>query len=443
MFRTILTRMHTRIILRPDHPISRKNIHPDALKVMYRLVRKGFTAYLVGGGVRDLILGREPKDFDVSTNATPNQIKKAFRNCFLIGRRFRLAHIRFGNQVIETSTFRRCPEPDDDGDGDLYVFRDNCYGSPEEDALRRDFTINALFYEIGRFSIIDHVGGFSDIQNSLIRCIGDPSIRFREDPVRMIRAVRFAARLNFRIEPASFNAILRHHEDILKSSSPRVFEEFLKLFAFGCGEKAVRLLYKTGLLRDLLPEVAEFLDHDHGQDSILWTWLHHLDAWTREADKLEPVVIFATLLHAPVQWILARTESEYAARKEQVVRNSLLTEVLAPICSRISMPRWMSARIIQVMINQARFVPDKRKRFSKRGFVAQDCFSETLALYELGLRVAGQDLSLTEPWSALRREVEAYGEPTIVGHLKAEQKPPRKRPRSRRRGLPHIKDGGS
>ena len=189
------------IIPRSEHPISRKNIDPDALKVMYRLGRKGFTAYLVGGGVRDLILGRTPKDFDVSTNATPSQIRKIFQNCFLIGRRFRLAHIHFDGKIIETATFRRCPDQDEDN-GELYVFRDNCYGTPEEDALRRDFTINGLFYEVERFSIIDHVGGLSDIQNRLIRSIGDPNIRFREDPVRMIRAVRFASRLDFRIEPA-------------------------------------------------------------------------------------------------------------------------------------------------------------------------------------------------------------------------------------------------
>lgn len=158
--RSINNRMNTLIIPRSEHPISRKNIPPDALKVMYRLVRKGFTAYLVGGGVRDLILGRTPKDFDVGTNATPNQIKRTFRNCFLIGRRFRLAHIRFGDRIIETSTFRRCPEPEEEhGDEELIQFRDNCYGGTEEDALRRDFTANALLYEIQRFSIIDHVGG--------------------------------------------------------------------------------------------------------------------------------------------------------------------------------------------------------------------------------------------------------------------------------------------
>ncbi len=419
--------MHTQIIPRPEHPVSRKNIHPDALKVMYRLVRKGFIAYLVGGGVRDLILGRKPKDFDVSTNATPNQIKKLFRNCFLIGRRFRLAHIRFGDQIIETATFRRCPEPDDNDSGELYVFRDNCYGSAEEDALRRDFTINALFYEIERFSIIDHVGGLGDIQNRLVRSIGDPNLRFCEDPVRMIRAVRFASRLGFRIEPATFNAILRHHQEILKASPARVFEELQKLFAYGSGEKAFRLLYKTGLLRDLLPEIANFLDQEGGPDASLWMWLRHLDERIATAGQINPVLVFATLFYSPMQRLAAAAK----ARDEGPSVNNLLKELIEPVCARISMPRWMTARMIQIMINQTRFVPDKRKRFSKRGFVAQDCFPETLALYELGLRVAGDDLGRCEPWCALHQEVQAHqSEPDAeISPSPKPKRRPRKRPR--------------
>jgi poly(A) polymerase len=423
--------MSSQTISRSDHPISRQNIHPDALKVMYRLVRKGFTAYLVGGGVRDLILGRAPKDFDVSTNATPSQIKKMFQNCFLIGRRFRLAHIRFDDHVIETSTFRRCPDPEEEnGDDDLYMLRDNCYGTPEEDALRRDFTINGLFYEVENFSIIDHVGGLDDINNRLIRCIGDPNIRFREDPVRMIRAVRFASRLDFHIEPVTYNAILRHHEEILKASPPRVFEELQKLFAFGAGEKALRLLYKTGLLHALLPEIGEFLDHDHGQDSVLWKWLEHLDRRIVAVGRVESVLVFAALFSAPVQRVAAR----YAAEGERVIYNSLLDELLPPICTRMSMPKWMTARMIQIMANQTRFEPDKKKRFSKRGFVAQDCFPETLALHQLGLLVAGQDCGDIEQWESLRGETLAAYPAASSGEPRSEHgRPPRTRPPRRRR----------
>ena len=423
--------MNSVTIARSDHPISRKNIHPDALKVLYRLGRKGFTAYLVGGGVRDLILGRTPKDFDISTNATPSQIKKIFQNCFLIGRRFRLAHIRFDDHVIETSTFRRCPDQEEEnGDEDLYMFRDNCYGTPEEDALRRDFTINGLFYEVEHFTVIDHVGGLPDIQNRLIRCIGDPNIRFREDPVRMIRAIRFASRLDFHIEPATYNAILRHHEEILKASPPRIFEELQKLFAYGAGEKAFRLLYKTGMLHDLLPEIADFLDHDHGQDSSLWKWLEHLDERIRTVGKVEPVLVFAALFVAPLQRVAAR----YEADGEKVVFNALLADLLPPICTRMSMPKWMAARMIQVIANQTRFEPDKRKRFSKRGFVAQDCFSETLALYRIGLLVAGKDTAEVEQWHSLRQEIEASAPQPAPGEGRPEHgRPPRKRPPRRRR----------
>ncbi|HKC13855.1 MAG TPA: CCA tRNA nucleotidyltransferase, partial [Vicinamibacteria bacterium] len=173
-----------RILARAQHVISRKNIDPDALKVLYRLKNHGFVAYLVGGGVRDLLLERRPKDFDIGTSAHPQQIKKLFRNCFIIGRRFRLCHVRFGRKVVEVSTFRRQAQPEE---GDTLIRRDNTFGPPEEDAFRRDFTVNALFYDIATFSVIDWVGGLEDLQRKVIRTIGDPAVRFREDPVRMLR----------------------------------------------------------------------------------------------------------------------------------------------------------------------------------------------------------------------------------------------------------------
>ena len=180
-----------RILSRAEHNVSRKNIDPDALKVLYRLKNHGFTAYLVGGGVRDLLLGRRPKDFDIGTSAHPQQVKKLFRNCFVIGRRFRLCHVRFGRKVVEVSTFRRQAQAEE---GDTLIRRDNTFGSPEQDAFRRDFTVNALFYDIATFSVIDWVGGLPDLEARVIRTIGDPALRFREDPVRMLRAVALAAR---------------------------------------------------------------------------------------------------------------------------------------------------------------------------------------------------------------------------------------------------------
>src|SRR5919199_2897577 len=199
-----------RIVPREEHPLSRRDVDPDALKVLYRLRQFDHIAYLVGGSVRDLLLGRHPKDFDIGTSAHPYQVKKLFRNCWIIGRRFRLAHVKFGQKVIEVATFRRQVAPGEeivqDGvpahdpttpEGEHLIHRDNTFGTPEEDAFRRDFTVNALFYDIATFSVIDYVGGLDDLRAGQLRCIGDPNVRFIEDPVRMIRAIALAARLEF------------------------------------------------------------------------------------------------------------------------------------------------------------------------------------------------------------------------------------------------------
>jgi poly(A) polymerase len=206
-----------RILARADHTVSRKNIDADALKVLYRLKNHGFTAYLVGGGVRDLLLGRKPKDFDIGTSAHPQQVKKLFRNCFIIGRRFRLCHVRFGRKVVEVSTFRKLAEA---AEGESLIRRDNTFGTPQEDAFRRDFTVNALFYDIASFAVIDYVGGLADLDGGIIRTIGDPGVRLREDPVRMLRAVALAARLGFSIERDTVEAIRTLRGEIVKSSPP-------------------------------------------------------------------------------------------------------------------------------------------------------------------------------------------------------------------------------
>lgn len=252
--------MQPRIISRSDHPISRKNIDPDALKVLYRLYRSGHTAFLVGGGVRDLLIGRHPKDFDICTSARPGQVKKLFRNCWLIGRRFRLAHIHFrDHKIVEVSTFRAQPEREEGSDEDLLVRQDNTFGSPEEDALRRDFTINGLFYDIASFSLIDYVGGVDDIEAGVIRTIGDPHVRFREDPVRMLRAIKFAARLDFAIEPETWEALCEHAEEITRCSTSRVVEEIARLLEGGASCRSLQLLKASGILRIVLPEVYEYI----------------------------------------------------------------------------------------------------------------------------------------------------------------------------------------
>lgn len=238
--------------------IPRELIDPDAEKVVRRLTRGGYQAYLVGGCVRDLLLGRQPKDFDVSTSATPREIKALFRNCRIIGRRFRLAHIFFGQKIIETSTFRANPRQDASADdAELLIRRDNVFGTDTEDARRRDFTINGLFYDVEKEAVIDHVHGLADLDAGLVRTIGDPDVRFREDPVRMLRAIKFAARLDFTIEPATYAALLRHREEIRKCAAPRVIEEVYRLMRGGAARRSMELLAETGLLEILSTHLAD------------------------------------------------------------------------------------------------------------------------------------------------------------------------------------------
>lgn len=243
-----------RILPRAEHHISRKQVDEKTLKVLYRLRGQGFKAYLVGGCVRDLLLDRIPKDFDVATDATPGQVKKLFRNCFLVGRRFRLAHIRFGTEVVEVATFRRSADADDlpEDPADHHLFRENVFGTPEEDAFRRDFTINALFYDIETFAIIDYVGGLQDLAERRLRVIGDPVVRYQEDPVRMLRALEFAARLNFTLDPATREAILRCASLIAAAAPARVREELQTLFRYGIAGAVLRQAADTGLLAPLL-----------------------------------------------------------------------------------------------------------------------------------------------------------------------------------------------
>jgi poly(A) polymerase len=247
-----------RILERAEHPISRVNIDPNVLKVLYRLINAGHVAYLVGGGVRDLMLERRPKDFDVGTSAHPQQVRDLFRNSRLIGRRFRLAHVFFGPQNVEVATFRRRSEIEPQSDDPL-IRQDNTFGTPEEDALRRDFTVNSLFYDPRTFRVIDYVGGLADLQERVIRTISDPEVRMREDPVRMIRAVRFAAKLGFTIEPATRAAIRKHREDLLKASTPRLIEEVFRTFCAAPPAHALILMEELGLLDVALPFLSEHL----------------------------------------------------------------------------------------------------------------------------------------------------------------------------------------
>lgn len=307
------------IIPRADHPISRHDIDPDALKVLTRLQENDYTAYLVGGSVRDLLLGRRPKDFDIGTDAHPYEIKKLFRNCWIIGRRFRLAHIKYGAKTIEVATFRQnitdiqaaaaeaqagapapeapapdSPRPRAHADEHGIVRRDNLYGTPEEDAFRRDFTVNALFYDIATRSVIDYTGGLEDLQNRRIVCIGDPTVRFTEDPVRMLRAAVFAARLDFEMDEAVLDAMDTHGHLIQKASPARLLEEYFKILRSGYAEATFRVLDGVGLLELITPELRDAPD-------AFWASLARLDSWRRQhpdipTEMVNPVLMGALLV---------------------------------------------------------------------------------------------------------------------------------------------------
>ncbi len=287
------------VVPRAEHLLSKNHIDPDALKVLYRLQKFDHIAYLVGGSVRDLLIGRRPKDFDIGTSAHPNQVKRLFRNCWIIGRRFRLAHVKFGLKTIEVATFRRLVTPGSEGDPDPHpsdrvgqkhavpphqpgsrvIRRDNTFGSPEEDAFRRDFTVNALFYDIASASIIDYVGGLKDLEAGLIRCIGNPEERFLEDPVRMLRAIALSARLDFRIEQPITDAIAKHRGEIRQAAPPRMLEELYKILRSGSAERTFRALSEARVLGQISPELYR------RRSDRLWQSLHALDNYRARFDS--------------------------------------------------------------------------------------------------------------------------------------------------------------
>jgi poly(A) polymerase len=276
-----------RILERSEHPVSRRDIDPRVLKVLYRLIDAGHDAYLVGGGVRDLMIGRRPKDFDVATSAHPQEVRDLFRNSRLIGRRFRLVHVFFGQHNIEVATFRRRAEDVPESEDPL-IRHDNTFGTPEEDAFRRDFTINSLFYNPRTFHVIDYTGGVADLEARLIRTIGDPEVRMREDPVRMLRAVRFAAKLGFEIEPATRAAIERHREDLLNASVPRLVEEIYRALGIAAAARAFELMHDLALFDLLLAPLARFIRAGQGPAHESATGLNLAAMGRRISAGMEP-----------------------------------------------------------------------------------------------------------------------------------------------------------
>lgn len=302
-----ITQLDLNIITRQEHNISRKKISDNALKVLYRLHGAGFDAYLVGGGVRDLLLGQAPKDFDIATNATPEQIRQLFKNCRLIGRRFRLAHIMFGRDIIEVATFRgHHQEPSKNvslQSKEGMLLRDNVYGTIDEDAERRDFTVNAMYYSIGDYSIHDYAGGIEDLEDKLIRLLGDPETRYREDPVRMLRAIRFAVKLDFDIEEDTAEPI-EELSTLLQDIPPaRLYEESLKMLQSGHGLETYHLMREYNLFQQLFPTIAEFFTEDYSSqtEQMLDLVLDSTDQRIEEGKRINPAFMFAAMLWYPLQ----------------------------------------------------------------------------------------------------------------------------------------------
>ncbi len=295
------------IVPRAEHSISRANISENALKVLYRLKQAGFQAHLVGGGVRDLLLGREPKDFDVATDALPEQVREVFRNCRLIGRRFRLAHVHFGREIVEVATFRGSNLDDEADDRRIEngrIVRDNAYGTIEEDALRRDFTVNALYYNIADFSVIDYAGGLADLEAGRLRLIGDdPVVRYREDPVRMLRAVRFASKLGFTIDPDCERPLSTLSHLLNDIPAARLFDEFIKLFMAGTGLSAFEKLRHYGLFAHLFPATEAALAQEDQVFPVTFVarGLENTDRRIQEDKPVTPAFLFAILLWEPVR----------------------------------------------------------------------------------------------------------------------------------------------
>jgi len=287
------------VITRQEHNISRKQISDHALKVLYRLHGAGFDAYLVGGGVRDLLLGQSPKDFDIATNATPEQLKQLFRNCRLIGRRFRLAHIMFGREIIEVATFRghhqdansQISQQSKEG----MLLRDNVYGTIDEDAERRDFTINAMYYNIADYSIHDYAGGVEDLEDRLVRLIGDPETRYREDPVRMLRAIRFAAKLDFDIEEDTAAPIEEMAYLLRDIPAARLYEESLKLLQSGHGLETYHLMREYNLFQQMFPAISAYFTEDYSSktEQMLDLVLDSTDIRVEEGKRINPAYMFA------------------------------------------------------------------------------------------------------------------------------------------------------
>ena len=421
-------------IPRQAHTLSRRLVDDDALKVIHRLQQHDFETYLVGGGVRDLLLDRRPKDFDLGTSAHPQQIKRLFKNCWIIGRRFRLAHIKFGKKTLEVATFRKQVPPETDTERAAreaererakrdaastgrptrrFIPRDNTFGTAEEDAFRRDFTINALFYDAANRSILDYVDGMRDIRSRTIRSIGDPNERFVEDPVRMLRAVVLAARLELSIDPAVTEAIRRYRGELVHSSPARLLEELYKIARSGASERIIHDLGTTGLLRYFAPEL------DRARSAALWRSLAALDQYRRRFDDIPETLGNPLLLGSIVSPFATIERPRRRAAQEPLAKRPLEVSLgVLPIARRDL------ERLRQILDLQRRLADIKLSTRAKRTLLQRAAFSDALTWME----IHGRTANLVDHW---RHEATTTAQPE-----RAHRRPRRRRRRGPKRPKP-------
>src|SRR5262245_28707039 len=409
----------THLPLVHHRPIPLNLIDPDAAKIIKRLRRFGHTAYIVGGGVRDLLLTHTPKDFDIGTSARPNEVRKLFRNCRIIGRRFRLAHIYFHDKIIEVATYRS-NQPEDlaaaeetaeaeariSGDaralerlqsprteGDLLIRSDNVFGTPETDALRRDFTINALFYDIESGNVIDYVGGIADLDAHVMRMIGDPEVRLREDPIRILRAIRLAGRLDFTIEPKTLASIKRHKGDIRYAAAPRILEDFLRMFRKGGAETAMTLMHELGVDEIVMPELiasAKPGDHEFQRKT-----LHSLDLGTARGTEFSNATLLSLVFYPFVRRVIENADPDAPN-----TAFSAIDKIVGGFEQRLVVPKRERERIRQILIAQKRFVAKGHhgKRFSTGSFVRKPFFPEAFDLFDIITSATGANRDEVKRW---------------------------------------------
>jgi len=429
------------IVPRADHSISRANISPNALKVLYRLKDAGYQAFLVGGAVRDLLLGREPKDFDVATDARPEQVREVFRNCRLIGRRFRLAHVFFGSEIVEVATFRRMAVGAEDEDSQTeggMILRDNVYGTIEEDALRRDFTINALYYNIADFSVVDYASGMQDLRDGVLRLLGPPEVRYREDPVRMLRAMRFAAKLGLRVDPAA-EASLREMGYLLRDvPSARLFEEVLKLFLFGFGVESFEKLRHYDLFRRLFPDTDEALAHEEADFPITFVHngLSNTDARVREGKSVTPFFLFAVLLWEPVRRRAQELQEEEGLDPFPAIEQASFEIVTAEV-GRVALPKRFSLPMREIWMLQHRF--DQRGGRRPFRLLQHPRFRAAFDFLALRAQSGEVDSALADWWERFQA-ADTAGREALLREVGGEGGAKRKR---RRRRRPRSPAGGS